>query len=103
FPRSRSPSVNQTLTYAWTCSRSFMPHTTPRSMEITSTKAIPIRRYPRKMGFGHDSSWWPEMSNQDELVDIIDYAGRTVGVMARREMRDRRLPHRCTYVLVFNS
>src|SRR5947209_13406488 len=43
------------------------------------------------------------MSNQDELVDIIDDAGRTVGVMARREMRGRWLPHRCTYVLVFNS
>jgi len=39
----------------------------------------------------------------DELVDIIDEAGNTVGVVTRREMRERKLPHRCTYVLVFNS
>jgi isopentenyldiphosphate isomerase len=43
------------------------------------------------------------MSSHDELVDVIDDAGRTVGVVARREMRGRRLPHRCTYVLVFNA
>jgi len=39
----------------------------------------------------------------DELVDVIDEAGNTVGVVTRREMRARKLPHRCTYVLVFNS
>ena len=39
----------------------------------------------------------------DELVDVIDDAGRTVGVVTRREMRAGRLPHRCTYVLVFNG
>lgn len=38
-----------------------------------------------------------------ELVDVIDDAGHTIGVVTRREMRERRLPHRCTYVLVFNS
>ncbi len=38
----------------------------------------------------------------DELVDVIDAAGHTVGVVTRREMRGRRLPHRCVYVLVFN-
>jgi isopentenyldiphosphate isomerase len=38
-----------------------------------------------------------------ELVDVIDDAGNTVGVVTRREMRQSRLPHRCTYVLVFNS
>lgn len=38
-----------------------------------------------------------------ELVDVIDEAGRTVGTVARREMRGRRLPHRCVYVLVFNG
>jgi isopentenyldiphosphate isomerase len=37
-----------------------------------------------------------------ELVDVIDEEGRTVGVATRREIRARRLPHRCTYVLVFN-
>lgn len=43
------------------------------------------------------------MSAADELVDVIDEAGETVGVVTRREMRERKLPHRCTYVLVFNS
>lgn len=38
-----------------------------------------------------------------ELVDVIDEEGRTVGVLTRAEMRERRLPHRCTYVLVFNA
>ena len=38
----------------------------------------------------------------DELVDVIDEQGRTVGTVTRRQMRGRRLPHRCTYVLVFN-
>src|SRR6516162_6221751 len=38
-----------------------------------------------------------------ELVDVIDDAGRTVGVVTRREMRTRRLPHRCVYLLVFNT
>lgn len=37
-----------------------------------------------------------------ELVDVIDDQGRTVGVVTRGEMRRRRLPHRCVYVLVFN-
>jgi isopentenyldiphosphate isomerase len=37
-----------------------------------------------------------------EWVDVIDEAGRTVGRVRRREMRVRRLPHRCVYVLVFN-
>ena len=38
----------------------------------------------------------------EELVDVIDDAGHTVGVVTRREMRAGRLPHRGTYVLVFN-
>ncbi len=42
------------------------------------------------------------MNPADELVDVIDAAGNTIGVVTRREMRARRLPHRCTYVLVFN-
>jgi isopentenyldiphosphate isomerase len=37
-----------------------------------------------------------------ELVDVIDEAGRTIGTVTRREMRARRLPHRCIYILVFN-
>jgi isopentenyldiphosphate isomerase len=37
-----------------------------------------------------------------ELVDIVDDQGRTIGTMTRREMRGKRLPHRCVYILVFN-
>jgi isopentenyldiphosphate isomerase len=38
----------------------------------------------------------------DELVDVIDDAGHTIAVVTRREVRRGRLPHRCTYVLVFD-
>lgn len=37
-----------------------------------------------------------------ELVDVIDDQGRTIATVTRREMRARRLPHRCVYILVFN-
>ena len=37
-----------------------------------------------------------------ELVDVVDDDGRVVGTVTRPEMRHRRLPHRVTYVLVFN-
>ncbi|MSQ96637.1 MAG: NUDIX domain-containing protein [Gemmataceae bacterium] len=43
------------------------------------------------------------MNPAGELVDVIDDAGRTIAVVTRREMRAKRLPHRCTYVLVFNQ
>ena len=43
------------------------------------------------------------MNPADELVDVIDDAGNTIAVVTRGEMRVRRLPHRCTYVLVFNT
>ncbi len=43
------------------------------------------------------------MNPADEFVDVIDDAGNTVAVVTRREMRARKLPHRCTYVLVFNT
>jgi dipeptidase E len=42
------------------------------------------------------------MAAGDELVDLIDEDGRTVGTTTRREMRGKRLLHRCAYVLVFN-
>jgi isopentenyldiphosphate isomerase len=38
----------------------------------------------------------------DDLVDVVDDGGRVVGRATRREMRARRLPHRSTYILVFN-
>jgi isopentenyldiphosphate isomerase len=37
-----------------------------------------------------------------ELVDVIDEAGNTIYTVARHTVRARRLPHRCTYLLVFN-
>ena len=43
------------------------------------------------------------MSAERELVDVVDEEGRTVGVVSRREMRARGLPHRSAYVLVFNG
>src|SRR5262249_10086214 len=43
------------------------------------------------------------MSPAEELVDLIDDAGRTIGVATRARIRAEQLPHRCTYVLVFNS
>jgi 8-oxo-dGTP pyrophosphatase MutT (NUDIX family) len=41
--------------------------------------------------------------SSEELVDVIDEAGRTVDTVTRREIRGRRLRHRCTYILVFNG
>jgi 8-oxo-dGTP pyrophosphatase MutT (NUDIX family) len=38
----------------------------------------------------------------DEIVAIVDEDNRVVGAAPRREMRARGLPHRSTYVLVFN-
>ncbi len=37
-----------------------------------------------------------------ELVDVVDEAGRTVATVTRQEIRERGLPHRCVYVLVFH-
>jgi isopentenyldiphosphate isomerase len=42
-------------------------------------------------------------SPADELIDVIDDAGRTIRVATRREVRQQRLPHRCVYLLVFDS
>jgi isopentenyldiphosphate isomerase len=44
------------------------------------------------------------MSSQadKELVDVIDSAGQTIATVTRQEIRVRRLPHRCVYILVFN-
>jgi 8-oxo-dGTP pyrophosphatase MutT (NUDIX family) len=36
------------------------------------------------------------MNPADELVDVIDESRNTVGVVTRRQMREQRLPHRCT-------
>lgn len=39
---------------------------------------------------------------REELIDLLDDAGNTIGVIRRGDMRGRRLPHRVAYVLVFN-
>jgi 8-oxo-dGTP pyrophosphatase MutT (NUDIX family) len=43
------------------------------------------------------------MGTADEIVAIVDEHNRVVGAAPRHEMRAKRLPHRSTYVLVFNS
>src|SRR5262249_5673084 len=43
------------------------------------------------------------MRPSEELVDVIDEFDRNVRVVTRAEMRACRLPHRCTYILVFNQ
>jgi 8-oxo-dGTP pyrophosphatase MutT (NUDIX family) len=43
------------------------------------------------------------MDPGDEIVTIVDEGNRVIGSTLRREMRARRLPHRATYILVFNS
>lgn len=37
-----------------------------------------------------------------ELVDVVDDQGRTIATVTRREVRERHLPHRSVYILVFN-
>jgi len=39
----------------------------------------------------------------DEWVDWLDNTGQVIGRVTRHKMRTRRLPHRCVYLLVFNS
>ena len=43
------------------------------------------------------------MNPADEIVAIVDNQNRVVGSAARWDMRRNRLPHRSTYILVFNS
>ncbi len=43
------------------------------------------------------------MGAADEIVAIVDEHNTVVGSAPRREMRAKALPHRATYVLVFNS
>lgn len=39
---------------------------------------------------------------KDEIVTIVDEQNHVVGAMPRWQMRAGRLPHRATYILVFN-
>jgi isopentenyldiphosphate isomerase len=43
------------------------------------------------------------MNPADESVVIVDEHNQVVGAATRREMRAKRLIHRSTYILVFNS
>jgi 8-oxo-dGTP pyrophosphatase MutT (NUDIX family) len=43
------------------------------------------------------------MEAADEIVAIVDASNNIVGAAPRREMRAKRLPHRSTYILVFNA
>lgn len=43
------------------------------------------------------------MGAGEEIVTIVDADNRVVGSALRRDMRAGNLPHRATYVLVFNS
>ena len=43
------------------------------------------------------------MAVVDEIVGIVDEHNRVVGAVPRSEMRAKRLAHRSTYILVFNS
>ena len=43
------------------------------------------------------------MGAADEIVAMVDEHNNVVGAVPRREMRAKRLPHRSTYILVFNS
>ena len=43
------------------------------------------------------------MDPGEEIVTIVDDQNRVIGSTFRRDMRAQKLPHRATYVLVFNS
>jgi isopentenyldiphosphate isomerase len=42
------------------------------------------------------------MNPAQELVDLLDDSGNRIGTVTRAEMRANRLPHPCTYILVFH-
>ncbi len=46
---------------------------------------------------------WGNEPVKQELVDVLNSVGEVVGIATRKEMRLCRLPHRCVYILVFNS
>jgi 8-oxo-dGTP pyrophosphatase MutT (NUDIX family) len=45
----------------------------------------------------------PRPDPGDELVDVVDESNVVLEVVPRRIMRERRLLHRCTYVIVLNE
>jgi isopentenyldiphosphate isomerase len=45
----------------------------------------------------------PSADAGQELVDVVDEEDRVVATVTRREIRERNLLHRCTYVLLRNA
>lgn len=43
------------------------------------------------------------MNPADEIVAIVDENNNAAGAVTRREMRAKGLPHRATYIAIFNS
>ncbi|HEV8714931.1 MAG TPA: NUDIX hydrolase YfcD [Candidatus Binatia bacterium] len=43
------------------------------------------------------------MGAADEIVTLVDEHNKVIGAVPRREMRAKNLPHRSTYILVFNA
>jgi 8-oxo-dGTP pyrophosphatase MutT (NUDIX family)/mannose-6-phosphate isomerase-like protein (cupin superfamily) len=56
---------------------------------------VPYKNFPA----GEESAG----GTADELVTIVDHENNVVGAVPRQQMRVGRLPHRATYILVFNS
>jgi isopentenyldiphosphate isomerase len=73
----------------------------PTSLVVSSKSRANILGLFRATGRNRLACMKPLAEN--ERVDVIDDAGNTIRVVTRREMRENRLPHRCTYILVFNS
>ncbi len=43
------------------------------------------------------------MSSADEIVAIVDEHNQVIGAVPRQEMRAHKLPHRASFILVFNA
>jgi isopentenyldiphosphate isomerase len=43
------------------------------------------------------------MNSAEEIVALVDEHNQVVGAAPRREMRARKLPHRASFILVFNA
>src|SRR5947209_7709294 len=71
--------------------------------DFASLKVRRIKDEIRKPGVQSVQRGKVPMNPGDELVDVVDAAGNTIGVVTRRVMRGQRLPHRCVYLLVFNA
>ena len=67
---------------------------------------VKLRYYPQSISLDTPQAAqyrFVHMGAADEIVAIVDENNTVVGSAPRREMRAKALPHRATYVLVFNS